>query len=197
MIDSSGMFSCVTDYGNYAYKWDQFGPDIRKFLCGLDNSYLCGKLNSRREYDGEATYRYLCKWVLESRRDGSMDRDQARHEWDLIKCVRGNSDHDFSAWYDKTDYPDHEAAIYSLNSDVVAFAEKIYPRLVELMKRDLALPKPPPQCRRCSECIGEEHHWVACASEFFVPMGESEDDAIHLVPCKHCDVMRPWGDSDE
>jgi hypothetical protein len=49
LIDSSGMFTCVTDYGNYAYKWSDWGPrDFRSFLCGLSSDYLCGKLDSTR-----------------------------------------------------------------------------------------------------------------------------------------------------
>jgi hypothetical protein len=44
------------------------------------------------------------------------------------------------------------------------------------------------QCRRCSECVGQEHH--------FLPMPEEDDDGEWVFPCKHCDAATP-ADEDE
>jgi hypothetical protein len=39
-------------------------------------------------------------------------------------------------------------------------------------------------CRRCSECVGEEHHWMVILAE---PHIDDEGNAGELiVPCKHC-----------
>jgi hypothetical protein len=38
-----------------------------------------------------------------------------------------------------------------------------------------------PTCRRCSECIGCEHHWIDNYD------AADETDATHA--CKHCDVL--------
>jgi hypothetical protein len=36
-------------------------------------------------------------------------------------------------------------------------------------------------CRRCSECIGQEHH--------FLPIIDQDDETDELYyPCKHCDA---------
>ena len=38
------------------------------------------------------------------------------------------------------------------------------------------------ECRRCTECEGEEHHWM-------VILGEAESDGDDItIPCKHCDA---------
>jgi hypothetical protein len=36
-------------------------------------------------------------------------------------------------------------------------------------------------CRRCTECLGEDHHWLPWLPDF----DESGDP---FVPCKHCDA---------
>ena len=37
----------------------------------------------------------------------------------------------------------------------------------------------PQACRRCSECIGEDHHWLE---------GEYTDTGAHGYECKHCEA---------
>ena len=36
-------------------------------------------------------------------------------------------------------------------------------------------------CRRCTECVGEEHHWLTS-------MPECPEDGEPFIPCKHCDA---------
>lgn len=37
------------------------------------------------------------------------------------------------------------------------------------------------QCRRCSECPGQEHHWIE--------NDDFEDEGDPEFACKHCDAM--------
>lgn len=39
----------------------------------------------------------------------------------------------------------------------------------------------PETCRRCTECVGEEHHWLTS-------MPECPEDGEPFIPCKHCDA---------
>jgi hypothetical protein len=42
----------------------------------------------------------------------------------------------------------------------------------------------PENCRRCSECVGQEHH--------FLPIAEWDEVAQDFYyPCKHCDQRAP------
>jgi hypothetical protein len=205
LIDSSGMFTCVTDYGNYAYKWSDWGPrDFRRFLCGLSSDYLCGKLDSTRTYDGERTYKRVREEITSLRRSECITGEFAYREWRLAKqMVRHSStDHDFRDWYEETELENaSELAQYSLGIQVRTFAERLYPRLVELLKDDLeALPPPVTEstCRRCSECRGQEHHWLPSAADHLMRVGDDPASAeLHIVvPCKHCDAIRKWKDDD-
>jgi hypothetical protein len=40
-------------------------------------------------------------------------------------------------------------------------------------------------CRRCTECVGEEHHW----SDEYIEFAEDEPD--HEA-CKHCPAWKPY-----
>lgn len=65
-------------------------------------------------------------------------------------------------------------------------------------------------CRRCSECEGEEHHWLAlgdsidpddadAVAEFMVEHpGVEPTEALLLghQSCKHCPAVRPWDGED-
>lgn len=54
LISSDGMFSAVSDYGNFSYAWRSTGDsDFRKFLSELDVPYFGGKM-----YQGITYYAY-------------------------------------------------------------------------------------------------------------------------------------------
>lgn len=45
VLTSDGMFSSVTDWGNFSFAWRSFGPDdFRDFIIGLNNSYFGDKM---------------------------------------------------------------------------------------------------------------------------------------------------------
>lgn len=51
ILTSDGMFSSVTDYGNFAYAWRSFGgDDFRKFITGLNTEYFAGKMYQGMSY---------------------------------------------------------------------------------------------------------------------------------------------------
>lgn len=52
----------------------------------------------------------------------------------------------------------------------------------------VAAPLPSLACRRCSECEGEDHHWMY--------VGEADDDGEPLMSCKHCEATRIVEDDD-
>ncbi len=55
VIGSDGYFSCITDWGNYVYFWNNFGDrDFRDFLCSLSADYVMGKFGSGTWSGGKA-----------------------------------------------------------------------------------------------------------------------------------------------
>lgn len=145
LLDSTGMFTVVSDYGNYAYWWSHFGTaDFREFVCGLvDSEYTIKKLNPTRVYDGDATFQEVKKAILELRR-GSPKRfkkqwasetwDDLHHYYDKLQ-----TDHDFSRWLDADHRIDdaYELRCTRPESDVTAFVTYLLPRLQEYLRNML------------------------------------------------------------
>jgi hypothetical protein len=141
ILDSTGMFAAVTDYGNYAYMWDHYGKrDFREFVAGLAKSpyYILEKI-AIKEYSGDKTIKRIKEDILDCRRDGSYSKEFARKEWDLIKDI-GDMDnvYGFKEWYDRTHIQD-TAEFYGEDWKpcAKAFATKLMPRLAEVLKAEL------------------------------------------------------------
>lgn len=144
LIDSSGMLACVTDYGNYAYKWSSIGPrDFRAFLCGCDDGYLTGKLAPEKSYDGDATEKHIRRTILEDRRRGELSCEAAREEWDLLDNSDLSSEMGFGEWLRETTYSDAwDFAVRTHSAEIQMFCERLWPRLVAQLKQQLEKEKP-------------------------------------------------------
>lgn len=44
VLTTDGSFMSITDYGNFAYNWNGFGEDIRKFILSLSVDYFAQKM---------------------------------------------------------------------------------------------------------------------------------------------------------
>jgi hypothetical protein len=159
-LDSHGYFSTVSDFGNYAYRWVNFGPtDFRVFFMALRPDYVLRKISSCEVYDGKATLRRVKEHILRerraetvrtrsapgqptSRRDGPVGwtRAEARSEWELaVTSGMDGSEFEFWRWCDGTCIEDpqqfHE---HRPDSDAVGFVERTLPRLQALVRAQLA-----------------------------------------------------------
>ncbi len=144
-LDAFGFFSVVSDYGNYAYKWSQFGEDFREFFCGLDSAYVAGKIcKNRSEYSGSETEEAIKRYILQKRRNQDWDKEHAAIEWDTACEADFSSSEGFSEWYRQTDIDDaHEYAVYDIDWQTRMFCEKALPRLQrfildEMVKENIA-----------------------------------------------------------
>lgn len=50
VLTSDGMFSAVTDYGNFGYSWRSFSGTFEEFICGLNVSYFSNKMSTGMAY---------------------------------------------------------------------------------------------------------------------------------------------------
>ena len=140
LIDSTGMFSVVSDRGNYANWWSNFGErDFRTFLADLDGDYVRRKLNPALEYDGKATLKLVEAEIKTARTDGRLDARQEEVEWEVL------SEHselaaieDFAAWARDTRLDPCELARSRPPNDIMEFVKTIYPKFVEMLKQELA-----------------------------------------------------------
>lgn len=88
--EKTGFISIRSDHGDWSYQWTRHmrgGISLAEFLGSLDIEYAGEKFIGPGlwVYSGEKTQASVRYHILESRRDGSMDRDEARSEWDLAE----------------------------------------------------------------------------------------------------------------
>jgi len=126
ILTSGGYFSAVSDYGNYAYAWRCHGEkDFRMFFLNIETDYVASKLCPRAVYDGEATKKCIREYILDMRKQGLMEKDEAREEWESCSDV-DESDFVFGCWCTRTEISDAwEMSRYRADPQVVAFVEKI------------------------------------------------------------------------
>lgn len=154
LLDSTGMFAAVTDYGNYAFKWSHHGSnDFREFIIKAHKSYgyILEKLASK-VYSGKKTINHIKRHILEHRWERFYNKEFARKEWELIRDIEDMDNViGFKEWYDRT-HIDDASEFYGEDWTPCAwaFATKLIPRLVEVLKDDLAKETVTQEASSCS-----------------------------------------------
>ena len=147
-LDSTGCFSALSDYGNYAYRWPDHGWgdfDFRKFFIERGDDYLLGKIAPNDVYDEDETLRAIKKTILSERRhaialaDAAWTRERARQEWDLLDRYGWlDSEEAFQEWTRETSLDDpwmyQERKTHPRS---VAFTKKVMPRLRAIIRDEL------------------------------------------------------------
>lgn len=77
----------ISDWGNFGHLWSHCGAPPERFLARLERGYAMGKFlgDKLMDYDGEGTLKEIRCWLLELRREGDIDKEQAREVWDHIE----------------------------------------------------------------------------------------------------------------
>lgn len=137
-----GYFSSVSDYGDYAYKWQKENGDFREFIMQIadrnKSGYFLNKI-AKKEYDGEETCKAVQRYILESRRDGNFTKEDARTEWENLRdCDWVENDPIFTRFYDRTKIDDVcELIRRSYPIEAVMFVQNTLPRLAEMIRQEL------------------------------------------------------------
>lgn len=140
-LDSAGFFGVTSDYGNYAYQWKNWGDqDFRSFVVSMQPGvdYLAKKLcNGNYVFDTSRTVRLIRDTVTSMRKDDDLSKDDARMEWELANELESENI-DFNSWTERTCLSDAwEFYCKSPGLDLLAFCDKSFPRLVELIRQEL------------------------------------------------------------
>lgn len=152
LIDSTGYFSVISDYGNFAYRWTSFGDDFRAFLAQTDMGYILRKIAkpaAERGINIDKTADAVKSFILEQRRTQEWDKERARIEWDLVEDCMSDADNQcgFEAWANDTTIDDYfEFAVSKRDEEAVAFCERVWPRFQALVREQLEAENtmPPP-----------------------------------------------------
>lgn len=144
LLDSTGMFAAVTDYGNYAYMWllrHTGCDDFREFFDHKDGYYVLGKCAPSRgkEFQGRETEQMVREEILRLRWEHQITEQQARNEWELVDSIDFYYSEGFHEWYQQTTLEEaHELAVYGYNASEKAFAEILLPRFCDVVSAELA-----------------------------------------------------------
>ncbi|MEK5058622.1 hypothetical protein BK126_03085 [Paenibacillus sp. FSL H7-0326] len=161
LLDSTGMFAAVTDYGNYAYMWPLRNTgcnDFRDFFDHKDAYYVLGKCAPSRgkEYQGDKTEELIRKTIVQMRRSGSFTEEEAREEWNLLDSIDFYFREGFSQWYEQTNlYDAHEYSVHGYTASEKAFADKLFPRFCEAVAAELKAEREGPKGNEATESPSE------------------------------------------
>jgi len=143
LLDSNGLLTVASDYGDYVYHWPKQGwgkGDFRRFLLRCDDGYLIGKLGKGRSvFSPENTERLIKEDILQYRRCGQYTKEFARREWDLVNDTDWSWEGGRYDWYQQTELPDaSEFMCHSPEPQLLGFMKRVWPRFRKVLEEALA-----------------------------------------------------------
>ena len=106
--EDNGRVIILSDYGHWSYFWGSIGDQtIEEFLIDLDSHYMGKKMLESEFYvtDDEGTIKAVREHILQCRRDGDIDKDGAREEWELLNDY-ADGELDVRAWCEASSFDD-------------------------------------------------------------------------------------------
>lgn len=146
VIDTEwGFFATVSDWGSYSFMWTAPGCEFRKFLTELQPDYLYGKLMMGRPKNKEFDEKKTEENIRQAIEDKNKEADDVHAGWEyyeeeleILSNRLPMDEANFESWESETRLTDvWELAVYSPCHDCMGFCTKIWPRFVELLKKEL------------------------------------------------------------
>ncbi len=147
-LDSDGIISAVTDYGNYGCWFSDPGcKDFREFFLNAwrDRGYFLRKfaVNTKKVYQGEETFSAIKQEILSRRRGNGLSKEAARSEWKLLHYDWLESLHLYEQalkWLDLTemDFDDGPPFVFDHSRSLKKFVDELLPRLSLILTAELA-----------------------------------------------------------
>jgi len=154
--ENSGLFSCSSSYGVYAYNWPNHGrKTFKHFLIEIARSpdYLLRKVSDDKYFDFDKCLRNWKKEIIKLRKNISWSnefllKEDARELWDFIEDL----DSGMSCDYIQRQLYDHEIINKICGSepwymfetdktyppDAVIFANEVMPMFADFLKKEIA-----------------------------------------------------------
>ncbi len=149
--ENGGLFSCMSDYGDYSYSWPRHGrKSFKHFILELarDPYYFLGKVSMRTYFDYDKAANKWKREIIERRRAYNCSREEAREAWNFIEELDGTMSCDYvqsqlidsgcirKIWPEPWDEMDFDK---DYPPATVIFAEKIMPVFAEVLKQELGM----------------------------------------------------------
>ncbi len=158
VLCSTGFFSAVSDWGDYAYAWRSTGKDdFREFMlrAKVNPDYFLSKLHpsSQHEYDEEATLKNVLERIEECRQDSLLTEEELEDEVERLEQYSNlEAREEFSRWvYETKLYEPWSCVVFTPTFHAVTFCKTVLSRLADMIEAELAFEV---------RCVGVPH--VSC-----------------------------------
>lgn len=102
-LNYGGEILIHSSFGNFAHHWTHCASDFKQFLSEVDVGYFMAKAahpNTHKVFDPVASYRNARRFVLDLRRDGTLDKKSAREAMSVMEDLESASnDEEFVELY--------------------------------------------------------------------------------------------------
>lgn len=144
LFDNTGVFSAVTDFGNFAYWFSlRENESMEEFLISRRPDQILCKIAREDKIDVEETIKYIKEELLRNRRAERFTEEAAREEWKLIEELqRDLGDYSeevaFHYFYEKTRIQFDDGFLrFKYPSAAIRFCNETFVRLQEKLKSEL------------------------------------------------------------
>lgn len=149
--DAAKTISITGSLGEYGYSWNSIGTTFKRFLIGLDNGYLTGKLCPGEIYNPRKAIESVKKIITKRRKeDPEFTKEQARAAMDALKDITEDvnssdifqdriiNDDDLS-WIYTQEYH-YDIDCMETPPQFVTFLKRIWPEFIGFLKGELEVP---------------------------------------------------------
>ncbi len=150
IIDNDAyVLSCVSDCGNYAYRWlSKEKKTFKELLVTMDRRYLLRKIEPYRTvYNHDETISNLKKAIFEQRRERNITKEQARKDFTVIGEFEYDGSEDLlmeRLMNHTTTFADDinwtaDQMVKDYTPGAITFIEVLFPLLQEALKIELGI----------------------------------------------------------
>ena len=137
-----GLFSTVSDWGNYGYIWNAPGMEFREFLLRINTDYLFGKLmcgqKDHKTFDSDATR----KKILEAIDQAAFSETERQEEKEALEGRCPMEEDDYEGWQSETRLEESfQLGVWQDNPQCTQFCERVWPRFRAMLETELAYEK--------------------------------------------------------
>lgn len=139
VLSADGFFAAVSDYGNYAFRWTNFGSrDFRLFITQVNPDYVYSKLSHTMDVvDGAATASRIREEIESLTRSGALSQDDRLEELQLLEEFEESPSVDL--WLSSTSLQEAWDLVETKpEPQCWAFCTRVLPRLQARLRDELA-----------------------------------------------------------
>ncbi len=189
---TTGRISIASDYGSWQYYWGACGESFKKFLCGLDKSYIAGKFGADKWFDSEKTVAEYRRVIKENINDGYISKKKGIEALAELQCLEESScKEEFCRHLEDCSeimrlYDHCPSLVYDIEPSFENFWIKLWPILIEQLQSESTLQSEQPTVSK-KESVEQIEHETCDGCQMLQECGCMLDDS-----CPECFEHSQW-----